>query len=178
MKDGSIIVIHSLDWKDAFVRLQAGNPQKPYGPGNGNVNCQYYDFSDFGPGWKSSIGSYEKIIVHRTSDGLYSFESFQFRNNYIRLTGNSGAKVNLQYNTSSPSGNAYELFKFKPISNGVFAFESNVFSGYYLQIKGADVTKPNRNGSGQVYASLGLEKGTSLMGLIYKQSSDSYEEFT
>ncbi len=166
MENGDVIVLRGKKWPNAFLRIDGKDITKPYGPGGGTVNCQYFNIPSEGEGWRNSVGTHEKLIVHQldSSQPLFSFESNQFRKRYLRMVGADNAIVNLQYHNTAPENNkgCYEIFKLISNDENDFYLESYAFPGVYLCFSADQVVAPNSKGSGLIYSNNAKTSGTVL----------------
>ena len=75
---GPIVAIRSVPWA-SYLRLEAEGLTKQKPTGSGSLTTQ------------PAIGSEEKYILERNSDGTVSFQSLAYPNCYIRTDGSAGS---------------------------------------------------------------------------------------
>jgi len=145
--DVSNVNIASVQFSNVYLRMDGNGVTSPTGPGGGTVNCQY------------TAGPWEKFNIHLNSDGVFSLESVQFPDVYLRMDGNGvtsptgpgGGTVNCQY-TAGP----WEKYRLAPQSSGKVAIASVQFPNVYLRMDGSGVTSPTGPGGGTVNCQYGV----------------------
>jgi uncharacterized protein YodC (DUF2158 family) len=136
LSTGQGFAIHSLNYPQAFLRMDGSNVTQFEGAGSGTVNCQYYSGGAYP---QNNSADYEHFIIYKSilaaepaNPDLYSIVWGQNMQVYLRMDGSNATQfegagsgaVNCQYYaTGGPqSADDYEVFNIiyltPPISPG------------------------------------------------------------